>query len=83
MTETNSVTQKSRVEATGPESTFGGTQFVPRVDIFETDKELVLLADLPGVSPEDVDLRYEAGELILHGPSQTPRAPRSTPAGRV
>jgi HSP20 family protein len=50
-----------------PEQTRGGSYFVPRVDIFETEKELTLLADLPGVRSEDVDLRYENGELILHG----------------
>jgi HSP20 family molecular chaperone IbpA len=49
-----------------PEQTRGGAYFVPRVDIFETENELTLLADLPGVRSEDVDLRYENGELILH-----------------
>jgi len=49
------------------ESTRGGTYFQPRVDIFETDNELTLYADLPGVRPEDVDLRFEGGELILQG----------------
>jgi HSP20 family molecular chaperone IbpA len=44
-----------------------GPQFQPLVDIYETDKELVLFADLPGVRSEDVDLRYERGQLVLHG----------------
>jgi HSP20 family protein len=52
-----------------PEAT-RGVQFMPRVDIFETDKELTLLADLPGVRPEDVDLHYEKGELTLRGTVQ-------------
>jgi HSP20 family protein len=43
------------------------TTFTPRVDIVETGDELVLFADLPGVKPEDVDLKFERGELILHG----------------
>src|SRR3954453_18263891 len=58
--------QKDRVEQTGVERTRGGTFFTPRVDIFETEQELTLLADVPGVRPEDVDLRYEQGELLLH-----------------
>ncbi|MBI3410872.1 MAG: Hsp20/alpha crystallin family protein [Planctomycetes bacterium] len=33
----------------------------------ETDEESLLLADLPGVKPEDVDLRFENGELIIDG----------------
>ena len=41
--------------------------FLPRVDIYETDHELVLFADVPGVAPRDVDLRFEKGELILQG----------------
>jgi HSP20 family protein len=61
------MTAKGRAEATTPEQTRGGPYFVPRVDIFETHKELTLYADVPGVRPEDVDLRYEGGELILHG----------------
>jgi HSP20 family protein len=61
------VPQKGRAEQTTPEATRGGVFFTPRVDIYETDKELVLQADIPGVRPEDVDLRYERGELILHG----------------
>jgi HSP20 family protein len=58
---------KDRAEVTVPESTRGGFYFSPRVDIFETDKELTLFSELPGVRPEDVDLHYEKGELILHG----------------
>jgi HSP20 family protein len=58
---------KDRSEVTRPETTRGGAYFTPRVDIVETDKELTLYAELPGVRPEDVDLRYEAGELFVHG----------------
>lgn len=44
-----------------------GRVVAPRVDIFETDRELVMYADLPGVAQGDVDLRYEDGELVLQG----------------
>jgi len=50
-----------------PEATRGDVFFTPRVDIYETEQELTLIGDLPGVRPEDVDLRFEQGELILHG----------------
>ena len=43
------------------------TFFAPRVDIFENDQELLLYADLPGAAPDDIDLRYERGELTLQG----------------
>ena len=39
----------------------------PRVDVLETENEFLLLADLPGVKPEDVDLRFDKGELTVHG----------------
>ena len=39
----------------------------PRIDILETEQEVLLLADLPGVRPTDVDVRFENGELTIHG----------------
>jgi HSP20 family protein len=57
---------KDRAESRA-EATRGGVFFTPRVDIVETDAELTLYAEVPGVRPEDVDLRYEKGELLLHG----------------
>ena len=66
MAEISTVAQKDRAEPTSPEDTRGGVFFTPRVDIHEGDKELTLFADVPGVRPEDVDLRYEQGQLLLH-----------------
>jgi len=39
----------------------------PRVDVLQTEQEVLLLADLPGVRPADVDVRFENGELTIHG----------------
>jgi HSP20 family protein len=61
---------KDRADLARPEATRGGVYFTPRVDIFENDKELTLFAEVPGVRPDGVDLRYENGELILHGKVQ-------------
>jgi HSP20 family protein len=58
---------KDRAETARAEATRGGLYFTPRVDISETEKELSLYAEIPGVGPEDVDLHYEKGELVLHG----------------
>jgi HSP20 family protein len=66
-TQTPNVPPKERAEQAQPERLRGGVYFTPRVDIVETDHELTLYADLPGARPEDVDLRYEQGELALHG----------------
>jgi len=37
----------------------------PDVDIYENDRELLLVADLPGVRAEAIDVRYEDGTLTL------------------
>jgi HSP20 family protein len=55
-------------EAAGsPERLDNGVTYIPRVDILETEKELVLFADLPGCKPEDIDVRYENGQFEIHG----------------
>jgi HSP20 family protein len=67
MANLSNVASKDRADLTRPEATRGGVYFTPRVDIVETPGELTLFADLPGVRPEDVELNYEQGELVLHG----------------
>ena len=39
----------------------------PSVDIYETENDLVLKADLPEVNPEKVDIQIENGTLTLKG----------------
>lgn len=39
---------------------------VPRVDIYENDQELLLLADMPGVGSEQLKLAFEPPELRSH-----------------
>jgi HSP20 family protein len=41
--------------------------WVPAVDIYETDENLVLQAELPGINPDDVDVRIEDNTLYLKG----------------
>ena len=65
--------EETKTEATAPESIHGGVCYTPRVDILETETELVLYADLPGCKPEDVDVRYENGQLEIHGKCQPRR----------
>lgn len=43
----------------------------PPIDIFETDEGLVLRADLPGVTPESLELQVQDNRLTLFGRSQT------------
>ena len=43
------------------------TSYTPRFDVRETNNEIVLFGDLPGVSTEDLDICFEKGELSIQG----------------
>lgn len=42
-------------------------ELTPAVDIYENDQELLVVADVPGVSPEGLELRIEPPELRIKG----------------
>ncbi len=44
-----------------------GRPWTPAVDIFETDNELVIKADLPEVDMKDIQIEIENGTLALKG----------------
>ena len=60
------------------EATRNGICFTPRVDIVETESDSVPLRRHARRLPHDIDLRYEQGELVLHGKVQ-----QSEPKGRL
>ncbi|MCG6534812.1 MAG: Hsp20/alpha crystallin family protein [Syntrophales bacterium LBB04] len=76
--ESKSLQAKEKKEVTTPaELTKPGFVFNPAVDIFETERELTLLADLPGVKAKDlkIDLKdnvltLTADETPLEGPGE-------------
>jgi HSP20 family protein len=43
------------------------TTWAPAVDIYETENELVLKADLPDVNEKDLDIRIESNILTIEG----------------
>ena len=43
------------------------TTWAPAVDIFETEHELVVKADLPDIDPKDLDIRVENNILTIRG----------------
>ena len=43
------------------------TSWAPTVDIYETEHELVVKADLPEVDPKDLDIRVENNILTIRG----------------
>lgn len=60
-------TQKQQAAPPEGEFTHEGTYFVPAVDIYENSKELVLLADMPGVHTGDVEIDLKEGTLTIVG----------------
>ncbi len=69
MTTTPTTTSTHREEAKRAAATVS-----PRVDIYETDKAYVLLADMPGVAPDGLDVVAERDELIIRGRVDRPAA---------
>src|SRR5437879_3827985 len=53
------------LERAGDESNL--TPWAPAVDIFETEHQLVVKADLPDVNPQDLDIRVENNILTIRG----------------
>lgn len=46
----------------------------PAVDIYENEREYLVLADLPGVAHDGVQIRFEGGELSLAAARQDDKA---------
>jgi HSP20 family molecular chaperone IbpA len=57
---------REKQEVTSPaEQTTPGLVFTPAVDIFETEKEITLLADMPGVKADDLTIDLRDNTLTL------------------
>jgi HSP20 family protein len=69
MTSQNELTQRNdeTIPTPSSRSAESETALRPPVDIFEDSDGLTLLADLPGVSKERLDVRVERSTLILEG----------------
>ena len=59
--------EEQLAEVATAERTRSGQSYSPRFDIWETDAELILYGDLPGVSPESLDIQFENDLLTIHG----------------
>lgn len=66
--DTKELKVKEKQEVTSPaEQTKPGLVFTPSVDIFENDKEIVLLADMPGVQTNALNIDLRDNTLTLDG----------------
>ena len=70
--ESKDLQAKKKEEAQIPaEQTRPGLVFTPAVDIYETEREIVVLADMPGVRTEDISIDLKDNTLTLSGDPQT------------
>jgi len=52
-------------------------EFVPRLDVSETDKDYTVTAELAGMDEKDVDLTLQDGVLTIHGEKKIGRDEKS------
>jgi HSP20 family molecular chaperone IbpA len=58
---------KKEVTKEGGEGTRPGPVFVPAVDILENEKELIVLADMPGVESKNINIDLRDNQLTITG----------------
>ena len=73
MTEQELKPQERKAASPAGEATKNETVFAPHVDIFENEQEVTVIADMPGVTPEGIDLALEDNILTLQGRRTLPR----------
>jgi HSP20 family protein len=74
-TDSKELKVREKQEVASPaEQTTPGLVFTPAVDIFETEKEITLLADMPGVKADDLGIDLRENTLTLSGNVEPVRA---------
>ena len=61
------VRKEEAQELEGVERTRTRRVFIPKVDIYETGEAVILLADMPGVNEDSVDITLEKNILTIKG----------------
>ncbi len=60
------VQKQEEVSADEMERTRSSRCFVPKADIYETEKEIIVLADVPGANDKTVDITLEKNVLSIN-----------------
>jgi HSP20 family protein len=55
-----------------------GPTFLPAVDIFESEREITLLADMPGVMAKELSIDLRESVLTIEGHVEPPESPSET-----
>lgn len=72
---THTPAQESRALAPAHDA---GPTVAPAVDIYQSSEELLIVADLPGVTRDGLDISYERGQIRIAG-----RPDAGTPGGTL
>ena len=59
-----------KVRATRPDKELAEGTFSPLVDIYETENEVVLVAEVPGAARDDISVQVDKGVLTLEAKSE-------------
>lgn len=74
--ESKALQAKEKAAVPGPaEQLKPGLVFSPAIDIFETEKEITLLADMPGVKSSHLSIDLKENVLSLAGDVEAPEGP--------
>jgi HSP20 family protein len=74
--------QKDDKATTAAEQTRPGPVFTPAVDIFETENAITVLADMPGVKAENLDIDLRESVLTLTGQVTPPEGAKDSAVAR-
>ena len=73
----------SRIRDDGDSGRVATADWAPAVDIVEAPDKFVLLADLPGVDPKDIEINMENGVLTIRGERSEDRLEKQADFKRV
>jgi HSP20 family molecular chaperone IbpA len=60
-------TEKEEVAESSAERTRDRLAFVPRADVYETNEAITVVADMPGVDENSIDITLEESVLTING----------------
>jgi HSP20 family protein len=68
-TKSMEVQEQEEIQTNGTERMRARATFVPRADIYETDADVVVSLDMPGVSEDTIDVTLEQNNLTINANS--------------
>lgn len=66
-----------------PETTWTRAEFWPRMNVSETDKDMLITAELPGIDPKDVEITLSGNQLLVKGEKKSEAEEKKDDKGRA